>query len=98
MGLDPKNVAEILNPINYKVFHTVAGARKIALKDLWDSVDGPTKEQVSASVKQLSKAGLIGEVPASVEDFSTYYVTADGLTAERQMRRLDPGFLQTLVG
>jgi len=97
MVLDPKYAPTILNPINYKVFHTVADARKIALKDLWDSVEGSSKEQVSESVKQLSKAGLIAEVPSSLEDFSTYYVTADGLTAERQIGRLDPRLLQTLV-
>lgn len=95
MGLDPKYASTILSPINYQVFHKVADSRKIVLKDLWDL--GPSKAEISESVKQLSKAGLIGEVPSSVEDFSTYYVTADGLTADRQIRRLDPDLLHSLV-
>jgi predicted MarR family transcription regulator len=95
LDLDPKYASTILSPVNYQVFHKVADSRKISLKDLWDL--GPSKEAISESVRQLSKAGLIGEVPSSLEDFSTYYVTADGLTAERQMRRLDPNLLSSLV-
>jgi len=39
----------------------------------------------------LSKdADLIKERTAPIEDFNTYYVTADGLTAERQLRLVEP--------
>jgi hypothetical protein len=85
MLFDPKYASTLLDPFNFKVFNAVANARKIALRDLWKSVG--SEDRVSESVEKLSTAGLIKEEPASLRDFSTLYVTAEGLNAERQIRR-----------
>ncbi|HYU47493.1 MAG TPA: hypothetical protein VEK84_15115 [Terriglobales bacterium] len=85
MLFDPKYASTLLDPFNYKVFNTVASARRIALGDLWKSIG--SEDRVSESVEKLSVAGLIKEEPASLKDFSTLYVTAEGLNAERQIRR-----------
>jgi predicted transcriptional regulator len=89
MILDPKYFPALVNPINYEVFNVVAQARKIPRKDLWEAVHEP-EEEVSQSLNELQKAGLIKKEPASLEDFSVYYVTGEGLIAERLIRRLNP--------
>jgi hypothetical protein len=40
-------------------------------------------------VSKLKEAELIKERPADIEDFTSYYVTSDGLSAERQLRLAD---------
>jgi len=44
------------------------------------------QEQVEAAVQKLKGAKLIEERAASIKDFNTYYVTEDGLNAERELR------------
>ncbi len=92
MALDPNQVL-VFKPIDFKVLDKVANARRIVFKDLWDSVgseEKSSKEEVAESVEKLSHAGFIKVAPASFQDFHTYYVTAEGLTAERQMKRSGP--------
>jgi DNA-binding MarR family transcriptional regulator len=77
----------LLNPNNSQVFDVVAKRRHIIMKDLVDTVD-IDKAAVSESVDELQKAGLIQSEPSDLDDFKILYVTADGLQAERQYRRL----------
>lgn len=45
------------------------------------------QKKVEDAVEQLKNAKLIEERPASIKDFSTYYVTENGLNAERELRQ-----------
>jgi hypothetical protein len=50
-------------------------------------IAGPAaQEQIEDAVRKLKSANLIEERPAPIKDFSTYYVTANGLNAERELR------------
>lgn len=52
-------------------------------KQIGDAV----QKKVEDAVQQLKNAKLIEERPASIKDFSTYYVTENGLNAERELRQ-----------
>lgn len=66
-------------------FELIASVRKIRLKDLLDRLHA-SKEDASVRLIRLKDANLIEEEKASVEDFNTYYVTADGLSVERKLK------------
>lgn len=87
MSVDPKFKA-LVKPLNQQVFSFVVRQRQVHMKDLLDSLSASTsKEVVVESLSELERAGLIKEESASIEDFNTYYVTAEGLQADRQFRR-----------
>ena len=89
MQVDPKFIA-LSKPSNQQVFKEVAKRRQVNLKDLLVSLPTKmTREVVSESLNELEQVGLIKEESASLEDFKTLYVTAEGLQAERQLRRLE---------
>lgn len=85
MPVNPK----ILNSqINRDVFTAVTKARHIDFRDLLHSLNPqPEKEVVSESLMELEKAGLINVESGSLSDFNVYYVTAEGLQMDRQLRR-----------
>jgi hypothetical protein len=88
MTSDPKR-ATLSNPLNQNVFKAVVKARHLILKDLFGSLESSTpKDDVVQSLNQLEKVGLIKAESSSIPEFSTYYVTAEGLQADRQLRRL----------
>jgi hypothetical protein len=64
------------------VFEAVAKPRTILFRDL--KVDFPP-EDVQRSLDRLKKANLIKEQTSAIQDFSTLYVTADGLSAAYAM-------------
>ena len=45
------------------------------------------KEDIESALDYLENQGLIKKKGSAVDDLTTYYVTSDGLQAERQMRR-----------
>jgi hypothetical protein len=73
------------------IFETVARERKISHKDLVQTLTRiagvVSTNEISTRLDQLEEAKLIGEQGAPIEDFKTYYITADGLSAERELRR-----------
>lgn len=75
------------NPVALKAFETVANARTIRFKDLQSSLDSG-KEDAQKSLSQLEEVNLIGsqDAPEQLEDFKTYYITAEGLSTERQLQ------------
>lgn len=59
-----------------------------AKKGITDAVFADVvQKKVADAVQQLKTAKLIDERPASIEDFNTYYVTENGLNAERELRQ-----------
>lgn len=65
------------------VFEAVAKRRSIQVKDLKEQF---SSEQLQHSIPALKGADLIRESIAPIEDFSTLYVTANGLTAESALK------------
>ncbi len=67
-------------------FKLIVSVRKIRLKDLVDKLQ-TNKEDASKWLSQLKEADLISEEPASIDDFNIYYVTSQGLSVDRKLRR-----------
>jgi|SRR5580698_6736515 hypothetical protein len=65
------------------VFEAVAKGRSIQIRDLRAKF---SSEALEHSIPALKSADLIRESPAPIEDFSTLYVTANGLTAELALK------------
>ncbi len=93
--IDPSAVVTLLsNDVVKLVFKVVLKNRSVMLKEIRESLNRTPELQASLdevkledAVKKLKDADLIKERTAPIEDFNTYYVTANGLTAERQLRR-----------
>ena len=73
------------------VFEAILKNRSAIFKELITATgkkadDPDDRRVVEDAVARLKDAALIKECPASIEDFNSYYVTSDGLGAERQLR------------
>ena len=71
----------------------MASNRTIRLGALLDSLgikagDAAALVGVRARLDSLKQNGLIGEEEAPLKEFAVFYITADGLEAERKVRRL----------
>lgn len=86
--MDPSAVVMLIsNGLLKEVFKTVAKNRSVLFKELYQALGKDLgKTKVEEAVRQLKDADLIKERVAPIEDFNTYYVTADGLTVEKQLR------------
>lgn len=75
---------------NLRVFEGVAGERTVRLKDLRESLD-ISSEEVLEALDRLEEQNLIKwqGSPEEAEDFRWYYITEEGLAAERQLHRLE---------
>ena len=97
MSIDPSTFVVLFsNDVTKFVFKEVLKNRSAMFKEIRESLskkpefsalDNSTLEE---TVRKLKDADLIKERTAPIEDFNTYYVTADGLTAERQLRLAEP--------
>src|SRR5712664_1614303 len=91
--MESQVLAMLANPTVRDVFRTVVQKRRIRFNDLAKLVHGTTspvsKEEVQHVLDDLRAANLIEAEPAPVQDFQTYYITADGLMAARELNRLD---------
>ena len=92
MAVSPSLSILLGNSVLRDVFKAVVSERTIRFKDLRESFQEGQIDPVElkASLRQLQDVELIKELPASIDDFATYYVTADGLTAERELKRAEP--------
>lgn len=80
------NVISLLSiPTIRTVFNKVAQERTIRFKELQNSL-GIERAVAFDTLKKLKEANLIKEHGAPVEDFTTFYVTAAGISAERELR------------
>jgi hypothetical protein len=98
MALEPSVIALLSNGVFNRVFKVIAEQRTVQLKDIRDLLlknqKAPmedqrqtTEDQLREAVDFLKDADLIKERSAPIDDFATYYVTADGLNVERALRR-----------
>ena len=85
--MTPEIITIFSTPETRKVFETVVKEINIRFKDLVDSLE-IDEEKVVESLDRLEEAKLIEESPAPVRDFKTLYITADGLSANRELRRI----------
>jgi len=86
MATDPDLSFILSDRVVLNVFDKILQNRTVLLKDLVVDVDGNvTTEQVEDAVKTLEAADLIRERQADISDFNSYYVTAQGLMAGRQL-------------
>ncbi len=91
MTVTPQVLSLLGNESNRKVLETVVQKRTPRFKDLDESLD-LEREEIRKILSELEEAGLVKseEAPRDVEDFKTIYPSADGLTAEHELRRLQP--------
>jgi DNA-binding HxlR family transcriptional regulator len=83
----------LFNPSTLAVFGVVAKERTVRFKDLLDTLESIDldRKRLRESLDQLEEAKLIKsqDAPEGVEDFKWYYITEEGLTVERELRRLE---------
>lgn len=74
------------------VFQRIAESKLINFRDLerWLKRDGLVRNNFRGVLEQLEEQGLIEKQEAPLDDFSTYYLSANGLTANRTLQRLRP--------
>ncbi len=74
------------------VFDQVVKKRRIRFRDLLkqlESVDHPLDRGTAKEMlNRLKMAQLISEEVSSIEDWNTYFLTADGLEASREMKKV----------
>ncbi len=99
MALNPNIAVLLTDKFVQQVFKEILKNRSVRRKDIRVSIGGNESVQaplaegvIDAAVKTLKNAHLIQERRSPIEDFNTYYVTAAGLGAEQQLRRLERGF------
>jgi predicted transcriptional regulator len=86
MPVDLNKLSVLANKDNIKVFDQVIEHRSIRFKELIRRT-GLTRAETKQALRVLKSASLIDEKGAPIEDFNTYYVTATGLEASREVRR-----------
>ena len=80
-----------------QVFKEILKNRTALFKEIRESVSATSGVEYSSqlskieeAVQSLKDADLIKERESPIEDFTTYYVTADGLSAEKQLHLSEP--------
>lgn len=79
------------NTLTLKIFEVVAEARSLTLRELleiWEpeaDLRAETKARIYESLKRLVNEGLVRKEESSIEDFSIYYVTAEGLLFHQRL-------------
>jgi hypothetical protein len=68
------------------LFETIVKERKINYRDLIETVNFEGQDPAER-LEKLEQAHLIATSTAPLKDFETYYVTANGLSVERELRR-----------
>ena len=74
------------------VFQRIAQSKLINFRDLeqWLKRDGLVRNNLRGVLEQLVEQELIEKQYAPVFDFDTYYLSENGLTANRTLERLRP--------
>ena len=84
MAIDLKTMATLSQPEVIRVLHTMAEANTASLSDLIGGTS-LSQEQVLRALDALSEARLIKATKAPTPTLRTYYVTATGLQADREL-------------
>ncbi len=81
--LELKTLAVLAQPETRRVLRELVKRKQVRLPDLIDQ--GLSREQAVSATRELAKAHLIKTRPGPIEDLSVYFITADGLAADRQV-------------
>ena len=85
MSMDFATLSLLSDPIARRLFEYVVKMRSIRFEELAKRVEPEVDRQMAKTMLQkLEQAQLIGEKGAALDDYTTYYVTADGLEASRK--------------
>ncbi len=71
-----------------RIFDQVVDQRKVQFKNL-RRVQGLDRKVAREKLGLLKEAHLVEERGAPIEDFSIFYVTAEGLEAKRKLRQIE---------
>lgn len=97
--MDPQTVGTVLllttNELARRLFERIVHHRRVRLKDLKSEIskdDARTADaaDVQKVLDELERSKLIARVQEepAIDDFKTYYLTAEGFAAERKLREL----------
>lgn len=97
--MDPQTVGTVLllttNELARRTFEHIAENRRVRLKELKQEITKDQTRAVDAAdlqkvLDELERSKLIARVveEPSIDDFRTYYLTAEGFAAERKLREL----------
>jgi len=87
MSVDIAQLSVLCEPAVRNVFNEVVKRRTVQLGELVRlGRGGATRAGTRQLLDKLKDARLIAEQPSTLDEFSTYYVTADGLEADRKLR------------
>lgn len=82
-SLDFEVVDTLRSDPNRRVLHVIAQRKRARLEDL---VKGDlAREQAMAAIESLKNAKLIKESPSPLPDLATFFVTAAGIQADREL-------------
>ena len=71
-----------------EIFEFVAKRRSVPLGEILKLFsEGATPEDTKSTLDRLESLELLSRSPASIEELSTWFVTASGLSAERELKR-----------
>ncbi len=89
MALSVFNLDDLLaDPLTLRIFELIAVRRRLRFEELAKLLGKDVAYQdMSERLKQLVQARLLAVASAPIADFDIYYVTANGLYTDRQLRR-----------
>lgn len=79
-----KTTQVLADPMTRDTFKHIAKARHIQLRDLSDRIHAE-QAAVKEHVQKLERQGLVAHKRSALPSLTTYYITSDGLRAERQV-------------
>jgi len=89
MAVDFATLSMLAVPTVRLVFEQVVKNRSIRLGELIERVRPKVdRENVEEMLRELKDAELIKEKGSAIEEFNTYYVTANGLEANQEVKRV----------
>lgn len=78
-------LSPLVQPTARDMFKQVVEHRKIRFGDLIKQIPDIDLNTARENLRGLEQANLIAKKSSAVEDFTTYYVTSDGLEASRKI-------------
>ncbi len=88
MALDPTILSLLSSSparLARTVFDQIVKSRSIRFGELAQRIPDADPSGLRAVLQELKTADLVKELGSAVEDFNTYYVTAEGLEANRKV-------------
>jgi hypothetical protein len=76
--------------VTRSIFHLIADERQVTYRDLVNTLDEQhiRTEDASERLERLRNAQLIEKEGAPLPDYETFYITANGLSVDRQLSKI----------